>query len=75
MLVPGNIFGNFNILDSASSMPPSPLPTNVCPGSGGGGGSGKCGKNWDDPNICNQPSCADNTNCNTDYPNCYNISC
>ena len=75
MLVPGNIFGNFNILDSASSMPPFPLPTNVCPGSGGGGGSGKCGKNWDDPNICKQPSCADNTNCTTDFPNCYNIPC
>jgi len=75
MFVRGNIFGNFNILADGGNMPPLPLPTNVCPGSGGGGGSGKCGKTYGDPNICKQPSCVDDTNCPTEFPNCYNIPC
>ena len=52
MLVPGNIFGNFNILSSDSSMPKLPIPTNVCPPSGGG--SGRCSITANDPGICNQ---------------------
>ena len=69
MLVPGNIFGNFNILDSTSSMPPMPLPTNVCPG--GGGSSGRCSNSGNDPNICSQKKCGYPEDCKgTGFPNC-----
>ena len=74
MFVRGNIFGNFNILADGGNMPSFPLPTNVCPGSGGGG-SGKCGKSYSDPNICKQPSCDDDTNCPKEFPHCYNMPC
>ena len=69
MLVPGNIFGNFNILAAGTTIP-SPIPTNVCPG-GGGGGGGKCSVQGDDANICNQPACAYPQDCtNPELPNC-----
>lgn len=68
MLVPGNIFGNFNILDSTSSMPPMPLPTNVCPG---GGSDGRCSNSGNDPNICSQKKCGYPEDCKgTGFPSC-----
>lgn len=73
MLVPGNIFGNFDILANGGTMPKYPLPTNVCPDSGGGdGGNSKCGKTWDDPNMCKfNKSCSDDSNCTAEMPHCF----
>ena len=66
LMLPQN---NFNILDSTSSMPPMPLPTNVCPG--GGGSSGRCSNSGNDPNICSQKKCGYPEDCKgTGFPNC-----
>ena len=75
MFVPGNIFGNFDILASDSKMPPMPVPTNVCSGGGGGGGNVnyRCGKSYNDTNLCTQPTCLTDTNCNINTPHCYNM--
>ena len=81
MLVPGNIFGNFDIAASGPGyIPPKyPLPTPACGGGGGGGGGGgpyRCGINGNDPNFCTNPTCANNTDCPKSGPNiCYNVKC
>lgn len=80
MLVPGSIFGAFDIMATGGSyIPPKyPLPTPAC-GSGGGGGGGstnRCGdgKTWD--NLCPNPTCLLNSDCPPNLPNCYgNIKC
>jgi len=74
MLVPGNIFGNFDILANGGNMPKLPLPTNVCPG-GGGGGNNHCGLSWNDPNLCKNPTCSSIDDCKSiPNSNCYTPS-
>ena len=55
MLVPGNIFGNFDIRQDGSPMPTMPIPTNVCVA-----GAGHCGMSYDDPALCSNPVCIKN---------------
>jgi hypothetical protein len=83
MLVKGNIFGNFDILatvDATGATYPQ-LPSTLPPPSCGGSGSvSYCGISYDDPNLCKNPVCVDNTpsNCPAGYGfvNCFsNDSC
>jgi hypothetical protein len=72
-LVPGNIFGNFNVLADGTPEPKYPAPAPACPSSGGG--SGRCGVGWNDPNICKNNTCSDNTNCPPGQTCFANIPC
>ena len=76
MLVPGNIFGNFDILADGGKMPSYPLPPPSCGSGGGGGGGGgqnRCG-NGTDWNLCGNATCSTDSDCssvNSAYPKCY----
>ena len=72
MLVPGNIFGNFDILANGGNMPSIPLPTNVCPSSGSGGNY--CGDSWNDPKLCTNKPCNSKDDC-TSSQNCFPGTC
>jgi hypothetical protein len=75
MLVPGNIFGNFNIIADGDNPPSYPLPTAGCGGSSGG--SNRCGTGDWSKSICSNPTCGQTSDCTSlgqGYIDCYGAS-
>ena len=70
-LVPGNIFGNFNVLADGTAKPIYPAPTPACPSSKGG--SSRCGINYNDAALCKTTTCSTNDDCPASHPKltCY----
>jgi hypothetical protein len=75
MLVPGNIFGNFNILADGDNPPKYPLPTPGC--GGASGGSNRCGTGDWSKSICPNPTCSQTSDCTSlgqGFVDCYGAS-
>lgn len=75
MLVPGNIFGNFNIIADGDNPPKYPLPTPGC--GGASGGSNRCGTGDWSKNICSNPTCSLSSDCTSlgkGFVDCYGAS-
>jgi hypothetical protein len=75
MVVPGNIFGNFNVWDETTPPPADKIPKPGCGGSSTGGVCGAINPDWS-KTLCNNPKCGSDSDCKDQtMPKCYNIPC